>query len=1141
MLRKLLFLLVALMARPALAGPGDALMFHPNGGQWPAQVLYRTGVPGGALFVERAGFTYLQQQGGAWSVHGRPDLQPLPDKAHVYRMRFEGGYATSTEGVDPFPHYVNYFIGNDPAKWATGLPVFPEVRLRGVYPGIDLRVDGRERMKYDWVVAPGADPEKIILRLEGHEGASVQNGALHITTSLGTVVELPPVAWQVVNGIQKPVRCTYALSGDIVRYKLGRSYDPRYELVIDPEVVFASYTGSHADNFGFTATYDAAGHLYGGGLARGSGYPVTSGVVQPNYMGGLLHCDMAISKFTADGTDLLWSTYLGGSGSEVPHSMVVNQAEELFVLGSTSSANYPLTTGCYDQLFNGGPEPAFPGSSYGVLQSAGTDAVVTRFNSGATQLLGSTYLGGSLNDGLNEFPPTNHNYGDPFRGEIVLDALERPVLVTTTSSAGLPTSDNAEQTGPSGSGDAYICRMDPGLTTVQWGTYYGGSGVDAGYGLQIATGGDIYVTGGTTSADLPMHGGGVANALAGGVDGFIARFDPVTAQLVASTYIGTAAYDQTYFVQLDPVGAVFVVGQSSGNYPVSAGRYANPAASQFIHKFTADLSASLWSTRVGGNGTENMSPSAFLVDVCGRIYVSGWAGSTNLVGEGVAISSTTSLTVTPDAYQHNTDGSDFYLVVLEAEATARLYASYFGGTSAEHVDGGTSRFDKNGVVYQAVCAGCGGSSTFPTTPGAWSQVNNSPNCNLGVFKIDFQLFINAAIELAATGAQICTGDTMVFQATGNAEQWVWDFGDGSATAEGVEQGHAYDTPGTYLVTLVGHNGNVCTATDTAFMKVIVGMSTPIDPAFGITEHSDCTGTQVVFEDESVGGDGYHWQFGDGTFGSGSSASHTYTVPGSYVITLGVIDQACGDTTFVQHTIEVEPAVLVLPEFPPVVLCLEEAVELSVPGGYDSYQWSTGAQTPAITVLQPGSYWVTVTDGLCIARDTMVVIGQSAPIRMVDALSCAGRTVRLVTSPGLTSIEWSDGSTGGELPVTASGTYWYSAMDPLGCVVRDTVEVEMMAVFNADTDVPNVFSPNGDGRNETFRVHFPELGAFSMEVFNRWGQLLYGTNDPLRGWNGGVENGQDKVPDGTYFYVIKLRDLCSDGPEAVHTGHVTLLR
>ena len=153
--------------------------------------------------------------------------------------------------------------------------------------------------------------------------------------------------------------------------------------------------------------------------------------------------------------------------------------------------------------------------------------------------------------------------------------------------------------------------------------------------------------------------------------------------------------------------------------------------------------ATVWSSAVNGawpNRTcvyscvEDIAPSAFLVSDCGQIYFSGWGGDVNLSGQSLS-SNTTGLPTTPGTFQASTDGSDFYLMVLEPEATGLNYATFFGGgITAEHVDGGTSRFDKNGNVYQAVCAGCGGQDDFPTTPGAWSNTNNSFNCNLGVFK-----------------------------------------------------------------------------------------------------------------------------------------------------------------------------------------------------------------------------------------------------------------------------------------------------------------------------------------------------------------------------------------------------------------------
>src|SRR5690606_22543253 len=211
----------------------------------------------------------------------------------------------------------------------------------------------------------------------------------------------------------------------------------------------------------------------------------------------------------------------------------------------------------------------------------------------------------------------------------------------------------------------------------------------------------------------------------------------------------------TYFVQLDLMDEVYVVGSTLGAYPVTPGKYSTAAGMQFLHKFSNDLSTSIWSTRIGSTGNENLSLTAFLVSNCGQIYFAAWGSSTNGSGMAGVFGSTTGLPVTPDAFQSSTDGGDFWLIMLEPEATALGYATFFGGSSPEHVDGGTSRFDKEGIVYHAVCAGCGGNSSYPTTPGAWSNTNNSTNCNLGVFKIDFELPVQVGIQVNTLNLTAC--------------------------------------------------------------------------------------------------------------------------------------------------------------------------------------------------------------------------------------------------------------------------------------------------------------------------------------------------------------------------------------------------
>jgi len=1122
-------------------GHGDhrGLEFHANAGQWPQQVLYRARTQAGAVFVELGALTYVVQSGGPQHASA-PDAVFEPFKEHAYRMRFVGASTRSHQGVERLPHYVNYFLGDDPKQWAGGVKAYGGALLEEVYPGIAMRIDGHEGLKYEWILQPGADAGLIELEFEGQDKLRVEGGLLFIETSAGQVIEQRPVAWTERNGVRLPVPCAYKLVGNRLSYEMKEGYDLEALLVIDPTVVFSSYSGSTGDNFGFTATYDASGHLYGGGMVRSAGYPVTLGVVQSNYGGG--ENDIAVSKFTPTGNSLVWSTYIGGSLNEVPHSMVVNSDDELFILGTSNSANFPTTAGCWDPSFNGGTTPPFAVTSYGFTYTNGCDIVVVHLNSDATALIGSTWVGGSGNDGLNQQVPTNRNYGDPFRGEIILDLQEQPIVVTSTASTGLFTTPNAVQAAFGGVLDAYVFRMDPSLTTMLWATYFGGSGTDAGFGVQTASNGEVYITGGTTSIDLPSAGTAAFPAFNGGAaDGFIARFHPSGAPLLSRTYVGQAGFDQCYFVQLNTADEVFVVGQTTGPYPVTPGKYNNPNATQFLHKFSGDLSTSLWSTRIGGAGTENISPSAFLVSNCGQIYFSGWGGSTNAFGTAGLQSSTNGLPVTADAFQIGTNGSDFYLMLLEAEAESLGYATFFGGTSAEHVDGGTSRFDKNGIVYQAVCAGCQLLS-YPTTPGVWSSSNNSTNCNLGVFKIDFEQNVQVTIDASISNLVLCLDDPVVLTAVGTADQWLWNLGDGSPTSTEVTLTHQYAEPGTYTITLIGTALGLCVAVDTATVQITVVPPAVLVPQFEAVPSGDCDAVAVELFNTSTGSNIFLWSFGDGTGSTLTNPTHAYAAPGQYTITLGIVDAICTDTAFVSQTIDVGIPGLTLDLPSPMGLCDGLDVQLDAGAGYDTYAWSTGQTTQVISVAQAGAYVVVVTDGFCTGTDTILVAVPPPPAPMEDRLVCPGQLVTLSPPFQPIGIVWSTGATTASINVDADGEYWYAAIDPAGCPVSDTVQVSFYLVGDSEAIIPNVFSPNGDRYNDVFQITgISPGGEFRMDIYNRWGQRVFESSSSSLGWNGKLENVGETVPDGTYFVIVTYKDYCKSQDPITVTGHVTLLR
>lgn len=806
---------------------GDA-SFIENGGQWPEQVLYKVELNSGAFYLEKSGFTYsLLDMEPYREAHHHHTPFPEYIQAHAFRMTFlnadlEHGY----EGKQKSNHYHNYFLGNDPQKWAYKVHSYRSVEYVSLYEGIDLRVyQNGPHLKYDLIVAPNTNLDALEMQYEGVNGIELhENGDLELKNSVFSVFEKKPVAFQVVDGKRIEVACSFKVSGETVRFEFPDGFDSTKELVIDPELVFASYSGSTADNFGSSATYDSAGHLYGGGTSFGAGYPTTTGAYSQPAAG---NTDISISKFSLDGSALIYSTFIGGSASEAVHSLVVNNNDELCIMGTSASSDYPTSANCFQPNQNAGPAVNWNlGYGYGVAFTGGCDIIVSKLSPDGDALLSSTYIGGSNNDGLNPNSVLYYNYGDPFRGEIIVDQANNIYVASSTESTDFPVTAGAAQPNYAGSRDGVVFKLNPNLTNLLWSTYIGGSSTDNAYCLQLHPNGECVVGGGTLSSNFPTTNG-TLNPNSGGLgDGWVAKISPNGNTITASTYIGTNKYDQVYFVQIDPDGNIFLLGQSLGAIPITPTTvYRNANSGQFIQKLDNSLSTLLVSTTIGtGSGAIDFSPTAFLVSNCYQVFLSGWGGETNLSIGNATQSTTIGLPITTDAFQSTTDGNDFYLMMLEPDVEGLIYGTFFGGSSDEHVDGGTSRFDKNGIVYQAVCAGCGNSNDFPTTPGAWSNTNNSSNCNLGVFKFN----LNQIIAIPEFNIQLENCDYPMevefFNNSTGANTYLWTFGDNETSTE-FEISHFYSEPGHYEISLYASDSSGCLIPDTGFLEFDI----PIPP------------------------------------------------------------------------------------------------------------------------------------------------------------------------------------------------------------------------------------------------------------------------------------------------------------------------
>lgn len=998
--------IVCLVLLPLFAfGQGNQVWLHPNRGQWDDRISYKVELESGEMLIEPKGFTYhfyeLSTHDHGPKQHNEGEEQHF--RSHVIKTHFlKAQQPVAFEERNQSPFYRNYFLSKDESQWRPEVYSLKEVTGKSVYPGVDLLLQGGEgSLKYSWIVAPGTDCAVIQWDYEGAESITVNaRGELEIRHSLGIITESKPLAWTIHDGKKIPVVLNYEINGTTVSFSGTSNTAFTDTLIIDPSLTFSTFTGSLVDNWGFTAAPDPVGNLFAGGIVFGVGYPTTPGAIDQSFNGGSssgFQIDVGITKFNQSGSQIIYSTYLGGNGNETPHSIVSGPTGELFILGVTSSTNFPMSGSSFDNSFNGGP--SFAGNSLGF--DNGADLYIARFNQAGTALLASTYIGGTGTDGVQE-SSLRYNYGDQFRGEIIVNGSSVYVASVTTSS-NFPT-QNAAQPSLNGLQDAVFFEMDLGLSAFQWSTYFGGGGTETGNGIQLSSTGDVYVAGGTNSPGLFTSGNDLS--FNGGIaDGYLARLNGNTGAILSGTYIGTTDYDQSYFVQLDQDDAVYVYGQTQGTMPITAGCYGLSNSGQYVAKYSTNLATLNWTTTIGaGTGHVEISPTAFLVSNCKDIYLSGWGGNVNLSSQANQ-SSSNGFPVTADAYQPTTNGSNFWIAVLGQDATFLKYATFMGGinSSANHVDGGTSRFDKNGSIYHAVCAACGGANSgFTTTPGAWSTQNPSPNCNLAAFKFELS---NIEAIVSDPDPLICLPDPIVFQNnSANGNQFFWDFGD-NTTSTAVNPSHVYASAGQYTVTLIVTDTNQCFSPDTVQFEVNIG-----DFEGGIVEppSSICPGASYQFE--AYGGSTYLWspaQFLDNPNIFNPTASVTQNTQFTCIIS-----DSCGIDT-VQVWLNVFGGGVQISN--DTTICIGNSVPLEVQG-VTTVLWSPptfldnpNSTTPVSTPTNTITYSATGTtvDGCQLNEQVTITVVSDFPNPvMPDTLTyCQGLSGQ-VTVSGADTYDWS---------------------------------------------------------------------------------------------------------------------------------------
>ena len=556
------------------------LSFEANKGQSNAQVKFLSRGSGYSLFLTNEEAVLVSRNADA-----------------TLRMKFIGASRSAqVEGQNELPGKANYIRGNDPRKWRTNISTYARVNYKNLYPGIDLTYYGNQRrLEYDFTVAPNADPKAIALSIQGADKLELDaEGNLLMQIANGTVRQLKPMVYQEASGVRQEIACNYELIGKTeIGFQVGE-YDKSLALVIDPILDYSTYLGGFGSDPARSIAVDSDGNAYVSGQTTSPNYPTAAG--PSPIINGV--ADAFVVKLNAAGTALIYSTVFGGSGSESARGVTVDAHGNAYATGFTSSIDFP-TVHPIQAAYGGGPHDAFVaklnaagsafvystylggtldetgygiavkhGSAYvtGVTNSAniptanplqqfnagGYDAFVTRVNRAGTQLVYSTYLGGSGDDVQIV---SGDSTGNTSQAGIAVDENDRAYVSGTTNSTNFPTK-NPIQPSLAGIYNAFVAKLSARGTRLIYSTYLGGNVVDNGNRLAIDSEGNAYVEGSTNSTTFPTKHA-IQPAFGGGFsDIFVTKINAAGTALVYSTYLGGTGDDYGFAPQLTEAAAL---------------------------------------------------------------------------------------------------------------------------------------------------------------------------------------------------------------------------------------------------------------------------------------------------------------------------------------------------------------------------------------------------------------------------------------------------------------------------------------------------------------------------------------------------------------------------------------------------------
>ena len=655
------------------------LAFEANQGQTDPQVKFVSRGPGYGLFLTTSEAVLTLRSASRHEPNSpRAKASRQEEKSAVLRMKLVGANATATEvsGKDELSSKSNYFIGNDPKKWCANIRQYARVRYANLYPGVNLVYYGNQReLEYDFVLQPGADPDAIRLGIEGASKLRLDSGDLVLSSPGGDVRLRRPFTYQEVNGTKREIRSHYVMKGrNEVGFRIA-SYDRGRPLIIDPVLAYSTYLGGRTDDAALDIAVDSAGNAYVTGVTTSIDFPTTN-AFQPAYGGG--NADAFVTKINANGSALVYSTYLGGSLDEVGQSIAVDSAGSVYVTGYTGSPDFPTVN-------------PIQATNHGIH-----DAFVTKISPDGSALIYSTYLGGSSDD---------YGWG------IAVDSAGNAHVTGDTPSRDFPVFKALQPTFHEGANfNSFVSEINADGSALIYSTYWGGSGGEGGSRVAVDPAGNSYIGGYTFSPDFPTVNA-IQPTYAGNVDAYLTKLSADGQKVFYSTFLGGSGFEYGWDVAVDSSGNAYMTGFThSTNFPTAHALQPtnHGGADAFVAKINASGNAFVFSTYLGG-GDADLGTS-IAADSSGNAYVGGYTKSKNFP---------TVRAIQPT----NHGGFDAFVAKISGDGSALLYSTYLGGTANE------SEFDAGyrdlGIAVDsagsAYVAGTTKSVDFPITPRAFQK------------------------------------------------------------------------------------------------------------------------------------------------------------------------------------------------------------------------------------------------------------------------------------------------------------------------------------------------------------------------------------------------------------------------------------